>query len=153
DERNFRFHFLEGGDDGGGDDVAFHDAAEDVNQHRLDIRVAQQNSQGFGDLFFVGAAADVEEVGRLAAVVFDDVHGAHGQAGAVDQAADVAGEADEAQTGLASAQLGGIFLRLVAKFFDVGVAEQGVVVEADLSVEDLHVPFLGDDQRIDLGEG
>jgi hypothetical protein len=37
-----------------------------------------------------GAAADIEEVGRLAAVQLDDVHGRHRQAGAVDHAADVA---------------------------------------------------------------
>jgi hypothetical protein len=37
-----------------------------------------------------GAAADVQEVGRLAAVQLDDVHRAHRQPGAVDQAADVA---------------------------------------------------------------
>ena len=44
----------------------------------------------------VGAAADVEEVRRLAAVQLDDVHRAHRQAGAVDQAADVAVELDVA---------------------------------------------------------
>ena len=52
--------------------------------------IAEEDAQGLGDLFLVGAAADVEEVRRLAAVILDDVHRAHRQAGAVDQAADVA---------------------------------------------------------------
>ena len=51
----------------------------------------------FEHLVLVRPAADVEEVGRLAAVVLDQVHRAHRQAGAVDQAADVAVEADVAQ--------------------------------------------------------
>ena len=41
------------------------------------------------DLVGVGAAADVEEIGGAAAGVFDDVHGGHGESGAVDHAADV----------------------------------------------------------------
>jgi hypothetical protein len=50
--------------------------------------------EGLGDLLLGGAAADVEEVGRLAAVQLDDVHGRHRQARAVDHAADVAVELD-----------------------------------------------------------
>jgi hypothetical protein len=41
------------------------------------------------DLVLGGAAADVEEVGRVAAEVLDDVHRAHREPGAVDQARDV----------------------------------------------------------------
>jgi hypothetical protein len=55
-----------------------------------DIRILN----AFRDLLLVGAAADVEEVGRLAARQLDDVHRRHRQAGAVDHAADVAIELD-----------------------------------------------------------
>ena len=41
-----------------------------------------------------GAAADVEEVRRRFAVELDDVHRRHGEAGAVDHAADGAVERD-----------------------------------------------------------
>ena len=50
--------------------------------------------EGRRHLLLGGAAADVEEVGGLAAVELDDVHRRHGQAGAVDHAADVAVELD-----------------------------------------------------------
>ena len=56
------------------------------------LRVVQQDAEGLGHLLHVGPAADVEEIGRLAAVQLDQVHGAHGQAGPVDQAADIAVE-------------------------------------------------------------
>ena len=44
------------------------------------------------------AAADVKEIGRLAAVELDDVHGGHGEAGTVDEAANVAVEFDKVET-------------------------------------------------------
>ena len=50
--------------------------------------------EGRGHPLLGGAAADVEEVGRRAAVQLDDVHRRHRQAGAVDHAADVAVELD-----------------------------------------------------------
>src|SRR5271169_152967 len=77
--------------------VALHDAAEDVDQHRLDARVGEQDAEGRGDLLRVGAAADVEKVGRLGAVVLNDIHRSHRQARAVDHAADVAVEMDVTQ--------------------------------------------------------
>ena len=75
-----------------GDDVALHDAAEDVDQDRLQLRVLQHDLERLGHLLGRGAAAHVEEVGGRAAVELDDVHGRHREAGAVHQAADVAVE-------------------------------------------------------------
>src|SRR3990167_2953967 len=54
-----------------GDDVAAHDAAEDVDQHRLDVAVGQDDLERLGHHFRRGAAADIEEVGGLAAVQLD----------------------------------------------------------------------------------
>ena len=48
-------------------------------------------------LLLGGVAADVQEVGGRAAVQLDDVHGRHGQARAVDHAADAAVQADVVQ--------------------------------------------------------
>ena len=77
-----------------GEHVAAQDAAEDVDEHRLHVLVRHQDLERVADLLGVGAAADVEEVRRLAARQLDDVHRRHRQAGAVDHAADVAVEAD-----------------------------------------------------------
>ena len=100
----------------------------------------------------VGAAADVEEVGRRRAVQLDDVHRRHGQAGAVDHAADVAVERDVVQVVLGGLQLLRVLLRLVAQLVQLRVAEQGVVVEADLGIERDDVAGAGDDQRVDLDD-
>src|ERR1700731_3058544 len=88
-QRHLQADFLHRGDHALGDDVAFHDAAEDVDQDALHVGIGGDDLEGGGDLGLVGAAADVEEVGRRHAVELDDVHRGHGQAGAIDHAADV----------------------------------------------------------------
>jgi hypothetical protein len=98
----------------------------------------------------LGAAADIEEVGRIAAVVFDDVHGGHGEAGAVDEAGDVAVEADVVEFVLGGGHFARVLLVLVAHRPDLGVAVERVVVEVELRVEGVHVAVGGDDHRVDL---
>src|SRR3546814_17324941 len=60
--------FLGRVDDALGDDIAFHDAAKDVDEDTLDRRVLQDDLERRDDLFLVGAAADVQEIGREGAV-------------------------------------------------------------------------------------
>ena len=77
--------------------VARGDAAEDVHEHALDLRVAEDDVEAVGHDLCRGAAADVEEVGGLhAAVVLagvgDDVEGRHDEARAVADDADLAVE-------------------------------------------------------------
>ena len=115
DDRHRHTEFLDRGDDAGGEHVAAQDAAEDVDQHRLHVRVRHQDPEGVLDLLGVGAAADVEEVGRLATRQLDDVHRRHRQPGAVDHAADRAVEADVVQRELARLDLERIFLGEVAQ--------------------------------------
>ena len=64
-----------------GDLVARGDAAEDVDEHALDLRVVEDHVEAVGHHLGGGAAADVEEVGGLDAAVLltgvgDDVEGA-----------------------------------------------------------------------------
>ena len=87
-----------------------------------------------------------------AAVQLDRVHGRHRQAGAVDQAADVAVERDIGQVELRRLDLGRIFLVQVAHRDDVRVAEQGVGVEIELGVERDDAAVPGEHQRVDLGQ-
>ena len=70
--------------------VAAGDAAEDVDEDRLDVRVVEDQPHRRGDPVGLRAAADVEEVRRRAAGALDEVHRRHREAGAVDHAADVA---------------------------------------------------------------
>ena len=68
DERHLQAELLGRGDDAVRDDVALHDAAEDVDEDRLHLRALEDHLEGLGDLLLVGAAADVEEVRRRDAV-------------------------------------------------------------------------------------
>ena len=118
-----------------GEHVAAQDAAEDVDEDRLHRRVGEDDLEGRLHLLGVGAAADVEEVGGLAAGGLDGVHGRHGEAGAVHHAADVAVERDVAEVVLRRLDLARVLLVRVAQLAQVRVAEERVVVEADLGVE------------------
>jgi hypothetical protein len=83
----------------------------------------------------LGAAADVEKVGRLPAGALDEVHGRHREARAVDHAPDRAVEVDEADVVVPGLGVRGILLVEVPELFEVGMTGQGGVVEGDLRVE------------------
>jgi hypothetical protein len=83
-----------------------------------------------------------QKLAGLGAVQLDDVHRRHGEAGAVDHAADIAVELDVGEVVLRRLDLHRILLGLVAQRLDVGMAEHGVGIEAHLGVEDEHMPSL-----------
>ena len=114
--------------------------------------VGHQDAEGVGDLFLVGAAADIEEVGGAAAGVLDDVHGGHGEAGAVDHAADIAVELDVIEAEFRGFDLEGIFLMDIPEGGDIGVAVEGVVVKIEFGVEGDDALIFGDDEGVDFGE-
>ena len=62
-----------------------------------------------------GAAADIEKIGRLGAIKLDDVHGRHGEAGAVHHAADIAVEGDVGEVEFRGLDLLGVLLAFVAQ--------------------------------------
>src|SRR5690606_30116132 len=114
--------------------------------------VLEHDLEGFGDLFSGCAAADVQEVGRLAAEQLDGVHGRHGQTSAVDQAADVAVELDVGQIEFAGFDFGGVFFVQVAVGDELRVAEQGVRVEVELGVQGDDVALAVAVQRVDFDQ-
>ena len=150
DERDLEADLLDRGDHALGDDVAAHDAAEDVDEDAFDLGVGGDDLERLGDLFGRGAAADVEEVGGLGAVELDDVHRRHREAGAVDHAADLAVERDVVEVEFGGFEFLGVLLGLVAQRHDVLLAVHRVAVEAHLGVEADQFAGLGDDQRVDL---
>src|SRR5690606_7154640 len=152
DDRHLDADFLHRGDHALGDQVAAHDAAEDVDQDGLDLGVGKNELERLGDAFLGGAAADVQEVGRIAAVQLDDVHGGHGKTGAVDHAGDVAVQRDVVEAVLVGDVFLLVFLRRITHLGQVRVAEHGGVVEVDLGVQHHDAVVGGDDQRVDLDQ-
>src|SRR5262249_28396120 len=96
-DRQLQVRFACGLNDTVGERVHAQDSAEDIDQHSFDVFVAEQNLEGVSDLLGVGATADIKKVCGHAAGVLDDVHGRHGEAGAVHHAADAAIELDVVQ--------------------------------------------------------
>src|SRR3954453_1312652 len=97
------------------DDVAAHDAAEDVDQDALHGRIAEDDLERRRHLFLRGAAAYVEKVRGLATLELDDVHRCHRQAGAIHHAADRSVELDVAEVELGRFDLHRVLFREVAK--------------------------------------
>src|SRR5205085_11705426 len=69
DERQVEMCFLDRCDDASRDHVAIHDAAKNIHENTFDVRIAQNDFEGGGDLLFAGSAADIEQVCWLTAVV------------------------------------------------------------------------------------
>ncbi|MNB69504.1 hypothetical protein D3C75_160340 [compost metagenome] len=83
---------------------------------------------------------------------FNDVHGAHCQACTVNHAADVAIQRHVVQFPLCSLRFTRIFLRLIAHFAQIGLAEQCVAVSAQFTVEADQVALSGDHQRVNFDQ-
>src|SRR5260370_1663914 len=77
DERQLHLQPVAGDDDALGHFVAASDAAENVDEHSLDARVHEDDSQGvFNDLGF-RASADVAKVLRLSTATLDEIDRTH----------------------------------------------------------------------------
>ncbi|ABA49494.1 hypothetical protein BURPS1710b_0976 [Burkholderia pseudomallei 1710b] len=152
DERHVQIHGLRARDHAFRDHVAAHDAAEDVHEDRLQARVLQHQLERFGDLLGRRAAADVEEVRRLAAEQLDRIHRRHRQARAVHEAADVAVERDVREVELRRFDFSRIFFVQIAVRDDFRMAEQRVRIEVELRVERDHLAVARQHERVDFGE-
>src|ERR1700719_3706640 len=79
DERELHAQVVLRGHEPAGDLVATRDAAEDVHEHALHARVHKDHAERVLDHLCPSAAADVAEVGRVAAGALHQVEGAHAQ--------------------------------------------------------------------------
>ena len=80
-------------------------------------------------LFLARAAAHIEEIGRAATEMLDDIHGGHGQARAVDQAGDGPIEFDVIEIEFAGLDFQRRFLVQVAHFLNILVPVKRVVID------------------------
>src|SRR5690606_9035884 len=150
DQRDVDRHLARRSNHAFGDDVATHDAAEDVDQNAFHCRVGEDDLEGRLHLLLRCATADVEEVGRLLAVELDDVHGRHREAGAIHHATDGPVELDVGEVVLGRLDFHRILFVEITQLHDLLVPVERVGIEIHLGVEAEELAVLGDDQRIDL---
>ena len=150
DYRNRELHRFRGIDNSLRNHVHFHDPAENVYQDRFHIFIRDQNFKRFGYLLFGRATANVEKVGRTAAVKFDDVHRRHRQAGAIHQTSNVSVEADVVQFMFRRLDFARIFLRNISHRGDLRMSIKRIVIEIEFCIEREHVALLRHHQRIDF---
>src|SRR6185503_18312665 len=93
-DRHGDTHLLDRDHHAFGDEIAAHDSPEDVDEDRAHLLVGEDQLERRGHSLGGCAAANVEEVRRVAAVQLDQVHGGHRETRAVHHAGDVAVERD-----------------------------------------------------------
>src|ERR1039458_6310997 len=135
---------MEGTHDAVGNRIARGDATKNVDEHGLDLLVAQDDVKAVGHDLSRRTAADVEEVGRLRMIAWPSelltgvghtVKGRHDKPRSVANDAYGAVELDVVEVlglGRCLERVGG---SLVLERRVVGVPESRVLVEGDLSVE------------------
>ena len=79
-----QIHLLDNIDQALRDGITPDDPTEDVYEDSRDFGIACDQLESGLDGFRSSTTADVEEVGRRAAVELDDVHGGHGEASTID---------------------------------------------------------------------
>src|SRR5262245_18158782 len=151
-ERHLETEVAGRGHDALGDQVAAHDAAENIHQDGADVRIAKDQLERLLHLLLVRPAAGVEEVRRTPAAERDHVERRHREARAVHHAADVAFQPDVREVDLLGRALPRVLLLGVPERRDVGVPVERVVVEVELAVEREELPLLRDDERVDLDQ-
>ena len=136
-----------------GDDVALHDAAEDVDQDRLHASGSRSMILNASVTFSAVAPPPTSrKLAGLAAVELDDVHRRHREAGAVHQAADVAVERDVARSYFdASTSAGSSSSRSRIATMS-GWRKSALSSKLIFASSAITLAVAGDDQRIDLGE-
>ena len=135
DERHMQADCARRADDALRNHVAAHDTTENIDQHTVHVWVREDDLKGLGHALAGGTAADIEKIGRLAAVQLDEIHRRHGEAGAIDHAADIAVELYVVEIIAGRRQFARILLALVAQVRDIRLAIERVVIEVHFSVE------------------
>src|SRR5579885_1080607 len=117
-----------------GDHIAFHDAAEDIDEDSSDPLIGGDELESLHHPVFRRAAADVEKIRRLAAIKLDDVHRRHRKARAVNHAADRTIKRDVIQFVFCGFDLLRIFFAQIAQSRNARMTVERVVVEGYFGV-------------------
>merc|ERR1719397_2503455 len=88
--------------------IASHDASEYVHQQGVHLRISCDDFESFFYLVCSSSTTNIKEVGRAAAMEFNNVHSSHGQTSSVDHAPNVTIQSDVVQV-----VVGGFHLPLV----------------------------------------
>merc|ERR1719357_2363761 len=141
DQRDLKFNALAGVDDAIGDRGAVHDAAKHIHQDGFHPLVFSDDSESLPHLIFLDIATHIKEVGRLATIELDNVHGCHGQPSTIHQASNVTIQLHIVEVVTGGINLPWVQLRGVLHVKDGLLPERGVVIKAKLGISGVHLPL------------
>src|SRR5205807_374904 len=146
-------HFFGRFDDTMGNPLTTNNSTKDVDKDAFDVRVLEEDPKSRSHSLLGGATADVQKVCRFAACQLDHIHRRHGEARAVDHAADVAVQFHVVQLIFSRFDFEGVFFVEITHLLHIGMSEQAVDVERHLAVQRDEFLVTGNDQRINLDHG
>mmetsp|Transcript_24764 Transcript_24764/g.53959 ORF Transcript_24764/g.53959 Transcript_24764/m.53959 type:complete len:310 (+) Transcript_24764:74-1003(+) len=146
-------HRLDARHHGLGDVVATGDAAEDVHEDGLHIRVSHDDLECHGHGLHCRGTTDVQEVGGASTQNAQEVHGGHGKPSAVHHARHVAVQFDVVEIILLGLYFNGILLAHISLFMDLLLPVGRVVIEIHLGVTDQDAAIGQRGQGVDLQHG
>ena len=139
---NLQLNWFASVDNSIGDGSTVDNSTKHIDKDRLDLVVLGDDTECFLDLMFLNTASNIQEVCGFSPVQLDDVHGGHGEAGAVDQAANVAVQLNVVEAVLGGLHLPGVRLCGVLHFEDVLLSEGCIVVKSKLGIRRVNLKYI-----------
>ena len=128
--------------------VTSQDAAKNIDQHHLDILISQQNSQCIFHLFGRRSTANVEEICRASSRQFDNIHGSHGKARAINHTSHSAIKFNVVKPVLCCLDLKPFqFIRII-EFLYIGMPEKGIIVKGHFGIQGNQTVISCNHQRV-----
>src|SRR5688572_10757595 len=132
--------------------IAAHDATENIDQNTAHSRIGKENLKGLCNFFFGSAAADIQKIRRLATAQLDDIHGRHRQAGAVNHASDITIQGDIGELKLACFDFARVLLVQITQRDDIFMPIERIAIEVHLCVQCHDLTLFSYDDRVYLSD-
>lgn len=145
-----KFELFTGFNDSFSELISEEDTSKNVNKDSFDLGVVMNKHHGLLEGLSLCGTTDIQEIGRLSSVEFDDIHSRHGESSTIDEASNVSADMDVVQIVLGSNGFSWIVSAGVFLFEDVLLTELGVAVNSDLRISSNKFVIVGHNKGVDF---
>jgi len=133
-----------------GEVVTSENTSENIDEDCFDIFIIIKEFKSHLKLLTLSTATNIQEVGWLTTVGFDDIHGRHGETSTVNQTTDVTADMDVVEVKLRGDSFLFILLALVLLLSQVLLSVGGVAINSNLAISGEESTVLGYDERVNF---
>lgn len=145
-----KFELLTSCNDSFSELISEEDTSKNVNKDSFDLGVVMNKHHGLLEGFSLCGTTDVQEIGRLSSVEFDDIHCRHGESSTIDEASNVSTDMDVVQIVLGSNGFSWVVSAGIFLIEDVLLTELGVAVNSDLRISSNKSVVVGHNKGVDF---